>query len=192
MDLQRDGSLYQRLSRAMCDVAVALLNIRCPKLARSKPDAPVKRLAPLAESTEARLRAAWTQGDLDAPKLVQGFAPQHVPVPESSLAEWTARLAEIESRERSSSPQCFKSFASIERDALSDIDATSPFHNGFPDDILAAAATEDAGMTKMMMDEIEAHTPNVQNIENPLTEVHFEGCAGKLHLLGLALSSQNH
>ena len=157
----------------MGDLTRTLLNIHCPKVARSNKRASL----PISEMIEARFRvakrdkvftdttslvvqAAWTQGNLDAPKIGDLFAPQHLPIPDLTLAQWSARLAESpEYAFLFEPPQIFTSFASL--DSILNEDDANPFEYGVPENEMEMAAEDEANIKKDILSEIERNTPQV-------------------------------
>src|SRR5947199_10272375 len=84
---------------------VSILNVFCPKIARVSKCTQTphfmesryhsaKANINLSDTTESRVRAAWTQGDVDAPKIGDFLMPQPFPIPGLSLAECGSRMEE--------------------------------------------------------------------------------------------------
>jgi hypothetical protein len=115
-----------------------------------------------AESTTARIYAAWTQGGLSAPKIGELFAPEHPPLRRYSLDQWIAKLNELHiesARPTSPLPQIEKlrSFSSI--DAME----YKSLEDGENDslDFYQMAAAKDDEMKQALHDQMSKDLPAV-------------------------------
>ena len=163
----------------MIDLTVSIMNVHGPRMARIKRTSasdgrPIEakfRSAQkdilLSDTTESLVRAAWTEGDINSPKIGKLHAPQSVPIPDRSLAEWTALVAEAietspgygNSPSGSLSPPP-RRFGSIDNDDAPH-DDSGLFSEGFPDEMMDMAEAEDAKQRKSVLDNIEAQVPAV-------------------------------
>jgi hypothetical protein len=96
----KDGSWYQRLAKVVLDVCVSILgpfvskfaNIKVPQNSEESKYRISRRDKNHLDSTQPRVRAAWTQGSLCAPRVGELFAPEHPSFPRGSLDQWTTKL----------------------------------------------------------------------------------------------------
>jgi hypothetical protein len=155
------------------------MNIHGPRMARMKRTSPsdgrpietkfrsAQKNILLSDTTESLVRAAWTEGGIDSPKIGKLHAPQSVPIPDRSLAEWTALIAETmeTSPGYGNSPGSLspppRRFGSIDNDDTPHGDP-SLFSAGFPDEMMDMAEAEDAKQRKSVLDNIEAQVPAVR------------------------------
>jgi hypothetical protein len=152
------------------DLCVSLLsafvpkfpNIKVPHGSNDSKYSIAKRDINHADSTKARIYAAWTQGSLTAQKIGESFAPEHPLLPQRSLDQWTAKL--MEAHRKSTVPHSLlpqieklKSFSSIdamEDESREDRDPDSP-------DVYQMAAVKDDEMKQILHDKISENLPAV-------------------------------
>jgi hypothetical protein len=97
---EKDGSWYQRLAKVVLDVCVSILgpfvskfaNIKVPRNSEESKYRVSRRDINHLDSTKPRVRAAWTQGSLCAPRVGELFAPEHPSLPRGSLEQWITKL----------------------------------------------------------------------------------------------------
>jgi hypothetical protein len=171
--------LYQRLARVIIDLTVSIMNVHGPRIARSKRASASdnqsiesrfrsaqNNIQISSDTTESLVRAAWTEGNTDSPKIGKLHAPQPVPIPDRSFAAWTALIAEIckgspdcENEPALSSPPP-RRFGSIDNnETLRDV--PSLFNEGFTEEMTDMAEAEDAKQKKSVLDKIEEQVPAV-------------------------------
>ena len=169
-ETDKDGSWYQRLAKVVLDVCVSVLgpfvskfsSIKVPRGSKESKYRVSRHDINYADSTKPRVRAAWTQGSLSAPRVGELFAPEHPPLPRCSLEQWIAKLKQ-DHRESTAPPspppqiEKLRTFSSI--DAMEDDSREGSDIDSLHDHEMAAA--KDDAMKDLLRDKMSESLPAV-------------------------------